>query len=83
MQLITEKYQSAIRIGFVPLNDAAPLLMAQEMELFRKNGLEVKLSRELGWASVRDKVITGELDGAHSIIGLPLCATVVGQSNRT
>ena len=83
MQSIIKNNQTTIRIGFVPLNDAAPMLMAQEMDLFRKNGLEVKLSRELGWASVRDKVITGELDGAHSIIGLPLCPMVVGQRNQT
>ena len=61
-----------IRLGFVPLNDAAPYLLAQELDLFREHGLDVKLSRELGWASIRDKVRTGELSAAHAILGLPM-----------
>lgn len=83
MQLSHSKNKTTIRLGFVPLNDVAPLLLAQEMEIFQKHGLDVKLSRELGWASVRDKVVTGELDGAHSIIGLPICPLTVGQSVRS
>lgn len=83
MQLTRNKSKTTIRLGFVPLNDVAPLLLAQEMDIFRKHGLDVKLSRELGWASVRDKVVTGELDGAHSIIGLPMCPLIVGQTVRT
>ncbi len=83
MEIISKINQPTVRIGFVPLNDAAPLLLAQELDLFQKHGLNVKLSRELGWASVRDKVVTGELDGAHSIIGLPLCSMVAGQFSRT
>lgn len=52
------------RLGFVALSDAAPLAAAQELGLFAHHGLRVKLSREVGWATVRDKVLFGELDGA-------------------
>lgn len=72
--LIKNETHRKIRIGFVPLNDAAPFLLAQELDLFRAHGLDVELSRELGWASIRDKVGTGELSAAHSILGLPLAA---------
>jgi len=61
-----------IRLGFVPLNDCAPLVVAQERGMFAKAGVEVRLSRELGWASVRDKIVHGELDAAHAPCGLPL-----------
>ncbi len=51
----------ALRLGFVPLTDCAPFVIANELGLFAKYGLRVELSRELGWATIRDKVIHGEL----------------------
>ena len=65
-----------LRLGFVPLTDCAPIVMAQELGLFRKFGLQVQLSRELGWATVRDKIIHGELDAAHALAAMPLAATL-------
>ncbi|MGC3960829.1 MAG: CmpA/NrtA family ABC transporter substrate-binding protein [Verrucomicrobiota bacterium] len=65
-----------LRLGFVPLTDCAPLVMAQELGLFKKYGLRVTLSRELGWATIRDKVIHGELDAAHAVAGMPVAATL-------
>jgi ABC-type nitrate/sulfonate/bicarbonate transport system substrate-binding protein len=53
-----------LRVGFLPLTDAAPLLVAQEFGLYARHGLRVQLSREVGWATVRDKIIFGELDAA-------------------
>ncbi len=59
-----------IRLGFVPLCDCAPIAVAKETGIFDRYGLEVTLSRELGWASVRDKMFYGDLDGAQSIAGI-------------
>jgi ABC-type nitrate/sulfonate/bicarbonate transport system substrate-binding protein len=56
----------------VPLSDAAPLIVAQEWGCFARHSLEVRLSRELGWATIRDKLIHGELDGAHALNTLPV-----------
>lgn len=71
--LARPRFQPApIRLGYVPLNDAAPLIVAQEWGLFAKHGLKVRLSRELGWATVRDKLVHGELDGAHALCTLPV-----------
>ena len=61
-----------LRVGFVPLNDCAPLVMAQELGLFEKYGLRVELSRELGWATIRDKIIHHELDAAHALATMPV-----------
>ncbi len=65
-----------LRLGFVPLTDCAPLVMAHELGLFGKYGLRVALSRELGWATIRDKIIHGELDAAHAVAGMPVAATL-------
>ena len=82
-RLMNKKIQSTrpaakrkLQLGFVPLTDCAPLALAQEMGLFKKFGLDVRLSRELGWATVRDKVVHGELDAAHALAAMPLAATL-------
>jgi ABC-type nitrate/sulfonate/bicarbonate transport system substrate-binding protein len=68
--------RSKLRLGFVPLADSAPLIVAQELGLFRKYSLKVSLSRELGWATIRDKIIQGELEAAHALAGMPFAATL-------
>lgn len=60
-----------VRLGFVPLTDCAPLVVAKEFGLFERHGVSVTLSRELGWATVRNKLAHGELDAAHAPCGLP------------
>jgi len=50
--------------------------MARELGLFEKHGLRVELSREIGWAAVRDKIAHGHLDAAQAVIGLPLAMTL-------
>lgn len=59
-----------LRLGFVPLSDCAPLAVAMETGIFDRYGLNVVLSRELGWASVRDRMYYGDLDAAQSIAGI-------------
>ena len=61
-------------MGFVPLADCAPLVMADALGLFEMFGLNVELYREVGWATVRDKIIYGELDAAHAPAGLVVAA---------
>ncbi|MFM2294020.1 MAG: hypothetical protein RLZZ350_433 [Verrucomicrobiota bacterium] len=72
----------ALRLGFVPLTDCAPLVVAQEFGFFAKYSLNVSLQRELGWAAIRDKVITGELDAAQAVAGMPFAATLGLGSSR-
>jgi ABC-type nitrate/sulfonate/bicarbonate transport system substrate-binding protein len=59
-----------IRLGYVALADCAPLAVARETGIFERHGLNVRLSRELGWASVRDRIYQGELDAAQAISGI-------------
>jgi ABC-type nitrate/sulfonate/bicarbonate transport system substrate-binding protein len=60
----------SIRLGYVPFIDCAPLAVAQEMGIFEKHGLNVSLHRELGWATIRDRIFYGDLDAAQSIAGI-------------
>ena len=57
--------QDTINLGYLPLLDAAPLLLAQELGYFSDVGLKVRLSREASWANIRDKLCTGALQGAQ------------------
>ncbi len=61
-----------IRIGFVPLTDAAPLVVAAERGFFAEEGMRVELHRQIGWGNVRDKLTFGQLDAAHALVGMPL-----------
>jgi ABC-type nitrate/sulfonate/bicarbonate transport system substrate-binding protein len=49
------------------LSDCAPLVVARELGLFDKYEVRVRLSREIGWATVHDKICYGELDAAHAL----------------
>jgi len=60
-----------IKLGFIPLTDCAPLVIAKEMGFFAKYGVDVQLSKEASWAVVRDKILNGELDGAHCLFSMP------------
>ena len=55
-----------LRVGFLALTDAAPFAVAEERGLFAKHGVRVQLSREIGWATIREKIIFGELDAAQA-----------------
>jgi ABC-type nitrate/sulfonate/bicarbonate transport system substrate-binding protein len=71
-----------LRLGFVPLNDAAPLLVAAELGFFAAEGLKVALSREVSWATVRDKVAAGALDGAHMLAPMTLASSLGAGAER-
>ena len=59
-----------VRIGFIPLTDCASVVMASTLELDKKYGVKIVPSKEASWASVRDKLVNGELDFAHVLYGL-------------
>jgi nitrate/nitrite transport system substrate-binding protein len=56
-----------LTLGFIPLTDCAPLVVAHEKGFFRDRGLNVTLSKETSWANIRDKLAIGVLDGAQML----------------
>lgn len=64
--------KTRLDLGFVPLTDCAPLVIAKEKGFFSEQGIEVELSRESSWANIRDKVCAGMLDGAQMLAPMPI-----------
>lgn len=59
-----------VKIGFIPLTDCASVVIAAVMGFDKKYGIKIVPSKESSWASVRDKLVNGELDAAHVLYGL-------------
>ncbi|WP_422028617.1 CmpA/NrtA family ABC transporter substrate-binding protein [Pyruvatibacter mobilis] len=72
--LLPEKDE--LKFGFIKLTDMAPLAIAYEKGYFEDEGLFVTLEPQANWKVLLDRVITGELDGAHMLAGQPLAATI-------
>ncbi|WP_428700549.1 CmpA/NrtA family ABC transporter substrate-binding protein [Stappia sp.] len=72
--LLPEKDE--LKFGFIKLTDMAPLAIAYEKGFFEDEGLFVTLEPQANWKVLLDRVITGELDGAHMLAGQPLAATI-------
>jgi nitrate/nitrite transport system substrate-binding protein len=68
--------QDELKFGFIKLTDMAPLAVAYELGYFEDEGLFVTLEPQANWKVLLDRVITGELDGAHMLAGQPLGATI-------
>jgi NitT/TauT family transport system ATP-binding protein/nitrate/nitrite transport system substrate-binding protein len=67
---------ASLKLGFIPLTDCAALVVAKERGLFEAEGLDVTLSREASWANIRDKVVSGALEGAHMLAPMALACTL-------
>jgi len=65
-----------LKLGFIKLTDMAPLAIAYEKGYFEDEGLYVTLEPQANWKVLLDRVITGELDGAHMLAGQPIASTI-------
>jgi nitrate/nitrite transport system substrate-binding protein len=65
-----------LKFGFIKLTDMAPIAIAKEKGFFEDEGLYVAAEPQANWKVLLDRVITGELDGAHMLAGQPLGATI-------
>jgi nitrate/nitrite transport system substrate-binding protein len=61
---------TTVRVGFIPLTDCAPLVIAALKGFDKKYGITLVPTKEASWAAVRDKLVSGELDAAHVLYGL-------------
>ena len=71
-----EVEKEELKFGFIKLTDMAPLAVAYEQGYFEDEGLYVTLEPQANWKVLLDRVISGELDGAHMLAGQPLGATI-------
>lgn len=71
-----------LNIGFVPVNDCAPIAVAYEKGFFRKYGLNVTLNREASWGTARDGIIFGRLDASPVVSGAVTNARLGAEGSR-
>jgi nitrate/nitrite transport system ATP-binding protein len=66
-----------LELGFIPLTDCAPLVVAKEKGFFEKHGLEeVTLNREPSWKAIASGIVSGRLDAAQMLAGMPISLTI-------
>ena len=65
-----------VRIGIIALTDCASIVMAHELGLFKKHGIESTISKEASWAVIRDRLTLGENQATHLLLGIPYAATM-------
>ncbi|PWB92003.1 nitrate transporter [Methylocystis sp. MitZ-2018] len=68
--------EAHVKIGFIPLVDAAALLIAAHKGFAKAEGLDVELIREVSWANVRDKLAIGRFDAAHLLAPMAVASTL-------
>lgn len=71
-----ELEKEELKFGFIKLTDMAPLAIAYEKGYFEDEGLYVTVEPQANWKVLLDRVIDGELDGAHMLAGQPIGATI-------
>lgn len=65
-----------LKIGFIPITCATPIIMAHPMGFYQRNGLNVEVVRTAGWAVIRDRAIAREYDAAHMLSPMPLAMSM-------
>ncbi|MFZ4287775.1 CmpA/NrtA family ABC transporter substrate-binding protein [Variovorax sp. HJSM1_2] len=71
-----------LKLGFIAITCASPLIMAEPLGFYKKEGLNVQLNKTAGWALIRDKMINKEHDASHFLSPMPLAMTMGLGSNQ-
>ena len=61
-----------LKIGFIPITCATPLILAHPLRYYAAEGLEVDVIKTAGWALIRDKVLNKEYDASHFLAPMPI-----------
>ncbi len=70
-----------LKVGFIPITCATPIIMAKPMGFYEKHGLNVDVIKTAGWAVIRDKTLNKEYDAAHMLSPMPLAISLGVGSN--
>ena len=65
-----------LKIGFIPITCASPLIMADPLGFYRQQGLNVSLQKTAGWALIRDKIMNREYDATHFLSPMPVAISL-------
>ncbi|THF66482.1 ABC transporter substrate-binding protein [Pseudothauera nasutitermitis] len=73
--------KTKLKVGFIPITCATPIIMAHPLGFYAKYGLDVEVVKTAGWAVIRDKALSKEYDAAHMLSPMPLAiSTGTGSS---
>ena len=72
-----------LKVGFIPITCATPIIMAEPMGFYKKHGLDVQVHKASGWAMIRDLSINGETDATHMLSPMPLAISMGAGSQST
>ena len=83
LQTATEAFAEAgtpekkdLKVGFIPITCATPIIMAAPLGFYEKQGLNVEVVKTAGWAVIRDKTINKEYDAAHMLAPMPIAISL-------
>lgn len=65
-----------MNFGIIALTDCSPIVIAHEKGLFKKYGVQSKVTKGANWAAIRDNLSSGSLQATHMLIGMPLASTM-------
>src|SRR6478672_10685102 len=65
-----------LKVGFIPITCATPIIMAAPLGFYSKHGLNVEVVKTAGWAVIRDKTINKEYDAAHMLAPMPIAISL-------
>lgn len=65
-----------LKIGFIAITCASPLIMADPLGFYREQGLNVQLMKTAGWALIRDKMLNKEHDASHFLSPMPIAISM-------
>ena len=70
-----------LSVGFIPITCATPIIMADPMGFYKKQGLDVSVVKTAGWAVIRDKTLNKEYDAAHMLSPMPIAISIGAGAN--
>ncbi|QDF99044.1 nitrate ABC transporter substrate-binding protein [Azoarcus sp. DD4] len=73
--------KTKLKVGFIPITCATPIIMAHPLGFYSKYGLDVEVVKTAGWAVIRDKALAKEYDAAHMLSPMPLAISIGAGSN--
>jgi nitrate/nitrite transport system substrate-binding protein len=73
--------KAKLKVGFIPITCATPIIMAHPMGFYAKHGLDVEVVKTAGWAVIRDKTLNKEYDAAHMLSPMPLAISLGAGAN--
>src|SRR6187431_3157633 len=67
---------AVMKFGMIALTDCSPIVIAHEKGFFKKYGIESTVSKGASWAAIRDSLSTGDIQGTHMLIVMPIASTM-------